>query len=157
MRRTSLQSAREVIPLVRHYYDPASVVDVGCGGGSWLSVFHELGIRDIYGLDGDWANTDDLLIPSALFQETDFLKPFRLSRTFDLVVCLEIAEHIQKSSAPVLIESLTHLGPVILFSAAIPDQGGVDHVNEQWPEYWARLFGRFRLCSGRLFEKASME
>ncbi|MEM3896848.1 MAG: hypothetical protein QW763_06255, partial [Archaeoglobaceae archaeon] len=30
--------------------------------------------------------------------------------------------------------------PVVLFSAAIPFQGGVRHINEQWPEYWVKLF-----------------
>jgi hypothetical protein len=29
---------------------------------------------------------------------------------------------------------------VILFSAAIPFQGGTNHVNEQWPEYWVKHF-----------------
>src|SRR5204862_2903390 len=32
--------------------------------------------------------------------------------------------------------------PVVLFSAAIPFQGGVGHVNEQWPEYWVEHFAR---------------
>jgi hypothetical protein len=55
-------------------------------------------------------------------------------------LCLEVAEHLPADSAPTLIDSLVSLGPVILFSAAIPFQGGTHHVNEQWPEYWARHF-----------------
>jgi hypothetical protein len=37
-------------------------------------------------------------------------------------------------------DSLVSRGPVIVFSAAIPYQGGTNHTNEQWPEYWARHF-----------------
>jgi hypothetical protein len=40
------------------------------------------------------------------------------------------------------VEALTELGPAVLFSAAIPLQEGVHHLNEQWPEYWANLFLR---------------
>jgi hypothetical protein len=40
------------------------------------------------------------------------------------------------------VDCLTRLGQVVLFSAAIPHQGGTHHVNEQWPDYWAALFER---------------
>ena len=66
--------------------------------------------------------------------------PIHLERRFDLVLCLEVAEHLPADSAPTLIDSLVSLGPVIVFSAAIPYQGGTHHVNEQRPEYWARHF-----------------
>ena len=43
-------------------------------------------------------------------------------------------------SADAFVESLVALGPVVLFSAAVPHQGGEHHVNEQWQTYWAELF-----------------
>jgi hypothetical protein len=55
---------------------------------------------------------------------------------------MEVAEHLPESRAASFIKSLTSLGPVILFSAAIPYQGGDGHINEQWPGYWAELFAR---------------
>ena len=55
-------------------------------------------------------------------------------------MCLEVAEHLPAKSAPDLIQSLVRLAPVILFSAAVPLQGGLHHVNEQWPTYWRELF-----------------
>jgi len=63
----------------------------------------------------------------------------RLGR-FDLAMSLEVAEHLPPASAPVLVDSLVSHAPVVMFSAAIPFQGGEHHVNEQWPEYWASLF-----------------
>jgi hypothetical protein len=57
-----------------------------------------------------------------------------------LVLSLEVAEHLPIESGRTFIDSLTKLGPIILFSAAIPNQGGYCHLNEQWPEFWARYF-----------------
>jgi hypothetical protein len=70
----------------------------------------------------------------------DLTRPIQIDRQFDLVVSLEVAEHLPKSCAKTFIRSLTKLGPVILFSAAIPFQGGTAHLNEQWPDYWANYF-----------------
>jgi hypothetical protein len=55
-------------------------------------------------------------------------------------VCVEVAEHLPASGAPSFVADLARLAPVVAFSAAIPGQGGEGHVNEQWPEYWERLF-----------------
>lgn len=134
------QSARSIVPIVVGLIQPTSVVDVGCGTGTWLSVFREYGIGDILGVDGDWVNKSLLEIPEDHFISVDLKKPLRLHRQFDLVVSLEVAEHLPDGSAEMFVDSLTSAGPVVLFSAAIPYQGGTHHVNEQWPEYWAKHF-----------------
>jgi len=56
---------------------------------------------------------------------------------------MEVAEHLSEARAASFVEDLTALGSVILFSAAIPFQGGEHHINEQWPEYWALMFRGF--------------
>ena len=136
------RSAREIVPLVVDLLDPRSVIDVGCGVGIWLSVFQEAGLQDILGIDGDWVDESQMDIAPENFKRVDLTEPVRLDRQFDLVVSLEVAEHLPESSAEVFVDSLTKLGPVILFSAAIPYQGGTNHVNEQWPDYWVRHFQR---------------
>jgi SAM-dependent methyltransferase len=133
-------SAREIAPLLMELLRPASVVDVGCGLGSWLRVFQENGVNDILGIDGDYVRLEDLEIAREQFCQFDLGCPLRLERRFDLVVSLEVAEHLPPDSAEVFVESLSRLGPVVLFSAAIPEQGGRQHVNEQWPAYWSALF-----------------
>jgi SAM-dependent methyltransferase len=117
-----------------------TVVDVGCGDGNWLAVFRELGVGDTVGLDGDYVDRRLLQIPQDQFIVTDLSSPFELPRTFDLAVSLEVAEHLPEQSAEGFVHSLIRLAPVVLFSAAIPFQGGIHHLNEQWPDYWAAIF-----------------
>jgi SAM-dependent methyltransferase len=136
----SYRSAREIIPHILELVQPRSVIDVGCGTGTWLSVCKEFGIEEIFGVDGDYVDEKTLKIPKERFSSFDLRKPFRLSRQFDLVLSLEVAEHLPPESASTFIDSLTGHGRVILFSAAIPHQGGMQHINEQWPEYWMKFF-----------------
>jgi SAM-dependent methyltransferase len=137
----SRRSALEILPRVLEWIPVSSVVDVGCGVGTWLSVIRELGVSDTLGVDGPHLDATQLLIPSLNFLAADLAAPPPLGRTFDLAMSLEVAEHLPPAAARPFITYLTTLAPVVLFSAAIPGQGGVNHVNEQWPSYWAALFG----------------
>lgn len=136
----SRRSAKEIIPLVLELIQPKRVIDVGCGVGGWLSVFKECGVENIFGIDGDWVDKKMLQIPEERFLSFDLKEPFRMDRQFDLVVSLEVAEHLPSDCAETFVDDLVRLGPVILFSAAIPFQGGTHHVNEQWPDYWVKRF-----------------
>lgn len=142
MRADASGSAEVIVPLVLDWVQPRSVVDVGCGTGTWLAMFLKLGVQDVLGVDGDYVDRAMLEIPADRFLPRDLSAPLRLDREFDLVLSLEVAEHLPASSADTFVDSLTRAGPVVLFSAAIPHQGGTSHVNEQWPEYWAELFRR---------------
>ncbi|MBE9186360.1 glycosyltransferase [Microcoleus sp. LEGE 07076] len=136
-------SAGEIIPLLLELMQPVwpkSVVDVGCGTGSWLAAFQKLGIADCLGIDGDYVDRTILQIPLNQFQSADLKQPLQINRKFDLAISLEVAEHLPSTCAENFVNSLTKLAPIILFSAAIPFQGGVEHVNEQWPQYWAYYF-----------------
>ena len=139
-REGALRSAEVVVPLVLKLLAARSVVDVGCGDGNWLAVFHKLGAEKIIGIDGGYVDPNLLQIPPDCFQAFDLTKSFVLGRTFDLAVSLEVAEHLPADCAPIFVECLTRLAPVVLFSAAIPFQGGANHINEQWPEKWVGLF-----------------
>lgn len=158
----SLQSARLVVPIILEYIRPASVVDVGCGRGSWLRAFTENGVGRIVGIDGDYVDTSKLLIDRKDFRTADLTQPLGLDDEYDLAISLEVAEHLPSSSAPQLVRSLTGLSPVVLFSAAIPGQGGYLHVNEQWPAYWNVLFGergftRFDPIRPRIWQNERVE
>lgn len=134
------RSAQVIVPLVLPLLGPRSVVDLGCGLGTWLAVFREAGLADLLGVDGAHVERTLLTIEPQQFVAHDLCQPVPLDRNFDLALCLEVAEHLPASCAPVLLDSLVRLAPAVLFSAAIPYQGGHGHVNEQWPAYWARLF-----------------
>jgi SAM-dependent methyltransferase len=135
-------SAAAVLPWLLELLAPRSIVDVGCGTGTWLRVARENGIDDVLGLDGPWVRPGDLEIPPERFLAADLTAPPDLDRIFDLVLSLEVAEHLPPAKAEDFVDRLTALGPVVVFSAAIPAQGGIGHTNEQWPEYWSELFAR---------------
>jgi hypothetical protein len=137
---SSISAARAVIPLVIDLVRPRSVVDLGCGTGAWLAAVKEQGIDDILGIDGDWLPVAQLLIPHEQFVSHNLCQPLNFDRRFDLAISLETAEHLPRGCASTYIKSLVDLAPVVLFSAAIPQQGGHHHHNEQWPSYWADLF-----------------
>jgi SAM-dependent methyltransferase len=139
-RENARRSARVLVPLVLQYVRPRSVIDVGCGQGTWLAVFREHGVGDVWGVDGDYVDRARLEIPTELFHAADLTLPLVVDRRFDLAVSLEVAEHLPAECADLFVDSLTHLSALVLFSAAIPHQGGAHHVNEQWPEYWAARF-----------------
>jgi hypothetical protein len=138
--RESLRSARELVPMLLAEFNPRSVVDVGCGDGSWLSIFRECGIADTLGFDGDYVDRKSLRIPPDAFVAHDLTQPLVLGRRFDMAMSLEVAEHLPASAASTFVKTLTSLSDRIIFSAAVPGQGGLHHVNEQWPDYWAALF-----------------
>ncbi len=142
VREGAQRSARAVVPIVMELIRPTTVVDVGCSNGAWLSVFRENGLTDVTGIDGDYVDRETLQIPREQFIAMDLSTPFRLPRVFDLAISLEVAEHLPSSSAEDFVESLVQLAPAVLFSAAIPFQGGIEHLNEQWQDYWAALFQR---------------
>ena len=139
-RETVLTSARITAPIVMEMFHPTSVVDVGCGIGAWLAAFAEVGVDDFLGIDGDYVDRLSLMIPAQRFIARDLTHPINIDRRFDLVLSLEVAEHLPASCARHFIETLTSLGSIVLFSAAIPFQSGEHHINEQWPEYWAEMF-----------------
>jgi SAM-dependent methyltransferase len=138
--RGSSLSASIMVPMVVELVRPRSVLDVGCGVGTWLAAFRDQGVEHVVGLDGKWVKRQELLIPDATFIAADLEKPLPITGRFDLAISLEVAEHLQPRFARAFVEGLIRLAPVVLFSAAYPDQTGVGHVNERWPGYWKRLF-----------------
>jgi SAM-dependent methyltransferase len=119
---------------------PASVIDFGCGVGTWLQEFSRHGVVDVFGIDGRAVNVAELKIAANRFKRHRLDQPLRLDRRFDLALCLDVAEEVPEPRADHLIQTLTQTSPIVCFSAAIPSQGGPQHVNEQWPEYWIRRF-----------------
>ena len=136
----SLASARVIVPMVLELVPARSVCDVGCGMGTWLQAYMENGVDDVLGFDGPWVDENALKIPKDRFRRADLSKPLDAGRKFDLASSLEVAEHLPGESAAQFVKILTGLAPTVLFSAAIPYQGGTGHINEQWPSYWAGHF-----------------
>lgn len=138
---TSYTSARIIAPLVIQLVNPQSAVDVGCGVAAWLAVFNELGVRDVFGIDGSYVKNKDLMIPHEQYMGCDLNEgSIPLDRQFDLALCLEVAQYLPREKSRLFIKALTKLAPVVLFSSAVPYQGGRLQINERWPHEWAELF-----------------
>jgi SAM-dependent methyltransferase len=136
----SYGSAAVVVPYIMELFMPTSVVDVGCGVGTWLRAFADVGLTRLLGLDGPHVETAGLRIPIEQFRPHDLRLGLPDLGRFDLAISLEVAEHLPAASAAGFVAGLTRLAPVVVFSAAVPGQSGADHVNEEWPEYWEELF-----------------
>ena len=141
-REGAVRSARNVLPKVNAELLPRSVLDIGCGAGAWPSVHRELGVREIIGIDGDYVDRSVLMFNEGDFFPKDISERFDLGRTFDLVQCLEVGEHVPTSCSNTLVDNLVRHGKRVLFSAAVRGQGGENHINEQDYDYWRDLFAK---------------
>jgi SAM-dependent methyltransferase len=133
------RSAEAIVPLLAGALQIRSVADFGCGEGAWLSVWRKAG-ADVIGVDGPYIDRRRLMIEQSQFYPADLSRAVDLGRRFDLVQSLEVAEHLPAEGAPGFVATLTAHAPLVLFSAAVPGQGGVHHVNEQPLEYWRSKF-----------------
>lgn len=151
------RAAAVLVPLVLEAVRPASVVDVGCGLGAWLAAFGEHGVEDLVGYDGPWVDRSRLVVPPGRFRTWDLREPLPVDRRFDLAVCLEVAHLLEEGHADHLVGSLAALSDVVLFSAGIPGQPGTQHLNLQWPRYWAERFAAHGLVASDPFRAAVWE
>jgi hypothetical protein len=135
----AVRSAQRVVPVVLAATGARSVADFGCGQGAWLSVWKAAGLS-VHGLDGPYLNQAGLLIETSEFQAADLAAPIVLGRRFDLAQSMETAEHMPAARAADFVANLVAHADRVLFSAAVPGQGGEHHINEQPLEYWRDLF-----------------
>jgi len=161
LRSGSQASADVVVPMVLGMLPAASVLDIGCGVGSWLEAFARHGVADVFGVDRD-VPIAALEIDPSCYCAVDLAAPFTLGRRFDLVVSLEVAEHLPASAADDFIANLVRHSDAVLFSAAVPGQGGTHHVNEQWLSSWVERFAThgfaiFDLLRARCWDDPNIE
>ncbi|MFZ4770366.1 MAG: class I SAM-dependent methyltransferase [Ferruginibacter sp.] len=137
----SYLSAKKILPIVNEIFSPKSVVDIGCGVGFWLKVWkNDLNVNDVLGVEGAYVSEEIFQMGKQYLKNADLKLPLDLNRKYDLVMSMEVAEHIPEECADVFVENLVKLGDVVMFSAAIKGQLGTYHINEQMPEYWAKKF-----------------
>jgi len=136
----STGAAGRVMGIVSDRLAPRSVVDIGCGIGVWLKAALAAGAERAVGVDAAYVRPERIVDPRIEFHAQDLEAPIALNERFDLALCLEVAEHLSPGRAESLVGDLCALSDCVLFSAAIPGQGGIGHVNERWQSYWAGLF-----------------
>ncbi len=167
----ALRRISQILPSINN------CIDVGCGVGVWLKAWQTIQPEiNIYGIDFNVASDSVFAIPRNNYQKVDLRDSakeiydkvifeirekelFEISgnKPFDLVQSFEVAEHLEEKYADNFIYLLTLFSNKILFSAALPMQGGTHHVNERLPKYWARIFAKygyecFDICRKELFD-----
>jgi SAM-dependent methyltransferase len=135
-------SAAAIVPALLRWFPAHSVLDLGCGTGNLLATFARHGVSDLLGIDGDHVPRDLMHIAPVQFRIADLTRLDDVGRRFDIACSLEYAEHLPPQRAEAFVALLVAAAPVVLFSAAVPGQGGIGHINEQRQSYWAGLFAR---------------
>ncbi len=150
-----LASVDAIAEWLKDNLHPTAVIDVGCGPGHLLSALHSRGIR-VLGLDYSKASEAAVKSKGLAFGHFDLLQEKALPGSpWDLVVCCEVAEHLEAQHAGVFLDNLTSGGNLIFLTAAEPGGGGLNHVNEQPNSYWiSRLEQRGFLFDSDLTERA---
>jgi SAM-dependent methyltransferase len=138
-RAHTAHAARRILGALPPALPRRSVADIGCGTGTWLAMALEAGATSAFGIEGDWVTPAMLDDASIVFAPQDLEQRVTGPRV-DLALSLEVGEHLSPGRADSFVTDLVALAPAILFSAAIPGQGGVGHLNEQWQSWWAERF-----------------
>lgn len=134
------ETAASITSYIAGKYHPRSVLDVGCGMGNYLAYFAKDGCETL-GVEGSQAAIRR--VPETVLAiQHDLRKPLRVNRKFDLVMSVEVAEHIPRKYSETLVDAIcNHARDLVVFTAAPPGTPGNDHVNCRDREFWDDLFG----------------
>jgi 2-polyprenyl-3-methyl-5-hydroxy-6-metoxy-1,4-benzoquinol methylase len=132
--------AEYLAPKLTKALNVKSLIDLGCATGHWVNSFVKSGV-DVVGIEGG-ENAKSMLVcaPDRVIF-ADLREPLKIDRDFDMVLSIEVAEHIEPEFVHEYINNMVKFNPkVIMITAAPPGQGGDFHVNEQNKDYWDALF-----------------
>jgi 2-polyprenyl-3-methyl-5-hydroxy-6-metoxy-1,4-benzoquinol methylase len=134
---------------------PESVLDVGCGTGALLAELAAQGVTVTRGLEHSEAGIDLCRQRGVLVTPFDLeaRDSVNVDETYDVVASMEVGEHLPPKVADRYVDLLAgrvRPGGWLVFTAATPGQGGLDHVNEQPHEYWIQKLTR----SGLSYDEA---
>ena len=129
--------------LVRRF-QARSVADFGCGIGSYLrgAMLAGLDPHCLWGCDGNVDFSARFMHPLVFscVEKHDLTMPLKITKR-DVALCVEVVEHLPESAGETLCTTVANAtGRVLIWSAAVPGQGGEGHINEQPSEHWERKF-----------------
>lgn len=123
-----------LIRTVIHACQPRTALDLGCGLGYFVQFLRAEGM-EAWGVEA--ADMGAAFKAPGFQIQRDLSTPFDLEQKADLVICLEVVEHIPPSLEDVVFDNIVrHVGQYLLFSGATPGQQGTGHINEQPESYW---------------------
>lgn len=149
----SRQFYHDVAEYLQRVLSVKSVLDVGCATGMVVSGFRDLGV-EAYGIDvSAYAISQVREQDRPFVHEQSALEdlPSDFPAHFDLVTCIEVAEHIPEEQTEAFIKRLCELGDYVVFSSSPSDMEDRTHFNVQQQEYWCKRFAEngFYRCMDR--------
>ncbi len=129
--------------VISQKYKPSTIIEFGCGPGYLARELASLNIK-VDALDGfsdpDFSNDPLITFSKVNLDDAVEVEQFLGTNKYDMAICTEVAEHLKPESSVHLIKYLTQSAPVVIFSAAVPNQNGHGHINCQSRVYWHQLF-----------------
>tara|TARA_R110000822_G_scaffold36978_1_gene103742 strand:- start:322 stop:933 length:612 start_codon:yes stop_codon:yes gene_type:complete len=126
--------ANSISHWIKQVVNPNKVIDVGCGPGTYVYSVRDRGL-DAIGYDLDQRVKDKPFLENKSI--------FDIEDSADMVICIEVAEHIQPEFSQNIVDNLYNIlekDGILLFTAAHVGQGGTDHINNRPKEYWEHKF-----------------
>jgi hypothetical protein len=124
--------------------DVHSVLELGCGGGWFTEEFLKRGVEifAVEGTHGGYNRTLNRGVPANVLLRHDLRKPLDLNRTFDIIVCTEVAEHIECPFCSQFVQNIINHGNLVWFSFEEPatNEAHYHHCNERPEKFWLNLF-----------------
>ena len=120
---------------------PRTVLDAGCGIGFLVEALRDRGV-EAWGLD---------VSERAISEVREDVRPYcrvgsvtdELERDYELVVCIEVLEHLPPRLAERAVGVFARHTGDVLFSSTPDDFREPSHVNVQPADYWVGLFARY--------------
>ena len=135
-----LRDVEAITSVLYEVFNPKSVVDFGCGIGSYLYYFSRFGVKKIQGYEGSPSVFKHLMVNPKYVKKCDLRDGIKIKYHYDLCLCLEVLEHISSHFEDIIINSLYSSSDSLCISCATPQQGGHHHINERPHRYWIKKF-----------------
>lgn len=123
-------------------YAPVTVLDMGCAFGYLVSALRNKGVQ-AYGIDiSEYAlsQADEKIKPYVKVMSALDELPDNFPKKYDLVVSIEMIEHLYADDGLKVIKKMTEYSDRILLSSTDSDFAEPTHVNVQPKEYWCEKF-----------------
>ena len=145
-RPLTLSSAKKIIKLFPNFFQPDSILDIGCGTGEWIQTFKDrYPLCRFTGIDGKWIKKNNLVCKDFDFLDIDLnleLSSNVFNKKYDLVNCLETITDLTEQRGKDLVKKICKITNLCLFSSGTPVQTHGPHKNQQWQSYWHVLFDK---------------
>lgn len=135
----SESSAKVILKIVQDRFQFRSVVDFGTGTGVWLKAAHAYGASTLLGIDGPWAQHLKRF-HAADYRFINLNDSVPELKSYDVAICVEVAEHLEPSRSISLVSDLCQLADAVVFGAALTRQFGDGHINCRNQSFWITLF-----------------